>query len=198
MEERKRRLRRLVRAARRHIPEDAREAAHRAMAARLDEVVLARGARVVAVYAAMGGEADPSAFDRRWVAEGGVVAFPRVVGPGAMDFRRVDDPDTLVAGYRGIREPPEDAPRVPWEDIDVLVVPGVAFDLQGHRLGQGGGFYDRMLATAPAPYAVGLAYELQVVDHVPRGEHDMQVDAVVTERRTLRFPRVREPSDETR
>lgn len=160
------------------------------MAEALDALAAERGARVVAVYAAQPAEADPSPFDRRWVAEGGVVVFPRVDGPGVLTFHRVDDPDALVPGFEDIREPAADTPTLPWEEVDLLVVPGVAFDDSGHRLGQGGGFYDRLLAREPRPFAVGLAYELQVVDRVPRDPHDMQVDAVITERRTLRFPRV--------
>ena len=69
----------------------------------------------------------------------------------------------------------------------MIVVPGVAFDARGGRLGYGGGFYDRFLASAgEGAIRIGICFEVQVVDEVPMAGHDLRVDAVVTEQRVLR------------
>lgn len=155
------------------------------MAARLLALADERAARTVAVYAAVGREADPREAAAAWLAAGLTVAWPRVVGT-ALRFHRAAGLDALEAGYRGILEPRPQAPLVPLEAIDLLVVPGVAFDRRGGRLGQGGGFYDRLLA-APArrALAVGLGYAVQLMDEVPTEAHDQRLDAVITERELL-------------
>ena len=83
--------------------------------------------------------------------------------------------------------PRASCPEIAHADIDWVLVPGVAFDARGHRLGYGGGFYDRLLPGVPvtAPRVAG-AFEMQIVDQVPTAPHDVGDDVVVTERRTLR------------
>ncbi len=183
MEEAKEAWRRRARAARRALPGWARERAHVAMGERLMALSREVGARVVGVYAATADEADPGEFARRWLQAGGSVAWPRVEEAGGLGFHRVRSADDLVPGFRGIREPAAAAPRVAPAELDLLVVPGVAFDRRGGRIGQGGGYYDRLLAD-PALRAlrVGLAYAAQVVACVPAEGHDREVEVVLTER----------------
>ena len=96
----------------------------------------------------------------------------------------------VVGGYQGIPEPLPDCPRVAREAIDFVLVPGVAFDLAGRRLGYGGGYYDRLLPLlSPRAARVAGAFELQLVDRVPAAPHDVAVDAIVTESRALALPR---------
>ncbi len=105
------------------------------------------------------------------------VLFPRMDGP---NLRFQSAPlASLVAGAQGIREPPLDAPEIlPL----AIVVPGRAFDRTGHRLGRGGGYYDRALASLPAPVLlIGFAYAFQVVDELPREAHDRPVQLIVTD-----------------
>jgi 5-formyltetrahydrofolate cyclo-ligase len=87
-----------------------------------------------------------------------------------------------------VLEPPLQAEAVALAEGDLVLVPGVAFDRAGHRLGRGGGFYDRAFpAGAPrAPFLMGVAYEIQLVDVVPHGEGDRCMQAVVTERALYR------------
>ena len=116
------------------------------------------------------------------------VALPRVNPTTRMlDLCALTDLERDVApGYRGIREPlphckPVDPATIAW-----VLVPGVAFDQAGRRLGYGGGFYDRLLPSlASAAARVAGAFELQIVDRVPAAPHDLMVDAIVTEARTL-------------
>lgn len=100
-------------------------------------------------------------------------------------------PDAALSpGRYGVPEPTTDA--VPaLGPSDVVVVPGMAFDLGGNRLGTGGGWYDRTFPNPDAgrdPWLVGFAYAVQVVDAVPHGPHDRRMDAIVTERGLYRVP----------
>ena len=89
------------------------------------------------------------------------------------------DTSTLVETRYGIMEPKERHPLPP-ESIDVVLVPGIGFDRGGGRLGRGGGFYDRFLATVRPPIVLGVCFEEQIVEAVPRVKHDQYMSAVVT------------------
>ena len=98
--------------------------------------------------------------------------------------------DGLRAGHLGVMEP-VDVRWIDGEKIDLAVVPGVAFDAAGRRLGHGGGYYDRILdrlgrGGGGALFRVGLAFEFQVFESIPAAEHDVCMDAVVTGKRVLR------------
>lgn len=143
-------------------------------------------ARVVLAYAAMPEELDPAPAVAALRERGITIAYPRVEAPGVLGLHRVDDEGDLVEGMFGIREPAEHAPQVGRGAVDVVIVPGVAFDESGMRLGYGGGYYDRLLPTLP-PHAlhVGYAYDEQVVDELPAEEHDVHMDLVVTPTRVI-------------
>jgi 5-formyltetrahydrofolate cyclo-ligase len=97
--------------------------------------------------------------------------------------------DELVPARFGLLEPPSDSLRLASaKDAGVIIVPGVAFDRQGRRVGFGGGYYDRLLSTATAP-SVALSYEGQLIEEAPMDGHDIPVDIVVTERAVYRSPR---------
>lgn len=89
------------------------------------------------------------------------------------------EPDALVETKYGLLEPRKKHP-VPPESLDVVIVPGLAFDSVGGRLGRGGGFYDRFLALARPPVSIGVAFEEQIVDHIPLEPHDQQLSAIAT------------------
>lgn len=90
------------------------------------------------------------------------------------------DLSELRAGPYGVREPAYDKKRVGnLGDLDLIVVPGVAFDEEGGRLGRGAGYFDRFLAEASRAYKIGLAFEFQIVKKVPRESHDIHVDEVL-------------------
>jgi 5-formyltetrahydrofolate cyclo-ligase len=94
----------------------------------------------------------------------------------------------LLPGPIGIPEPRPEAIRpVEVKRMDLFIVPGIAFDERGNRLGQGAGYYDRLLApVAERIPIIGLAFELQLVEHVPTGDHDIRVNWIITEKRTIR------------
>ncbi len=100
---------------------------------------------------------------------------------------RIEGFDELERGHYGIREPKEDLIRpIPPEELDAVVVPAVAFDLQGHRLGYGGGYYDRYLPGAPQAIRIGAAFTCQIVAEIPADPHDVRMDRIVTDREIIR------------
>lgn len=171
---------RTVRAA---LAPDVLAAASAAICGHLGAVVAAHGATRIGVYAAGPREVDVDPAARMWLAAGLQVAYPRVTGVGAMAFHAVRAIPDAATGAFGLREPPGSAPVV--ENLDLVVVPGLAFDREGGRLGHGGGYYDRWLAGvtgAPAgPSTVGVCMAAQMVGAVATGRHDIVVDTVVTE-----------------
>jgi len=124
-------------------------------------------------------------------AAGKTVALPRVnMATRMLELHCVTDiGQDVAAGYRGIPEPLDHTPPISAAAIEWILVPGVAFDLTGRRLGYGGGFYDRLLSqvTPQVPRTAG-AFDLQIVPVVPAAPHDLKVDAIVTEQRTLALP----------
>jgi len=96
---------------------------------------------------------------------------------------KVKDLSSLKKGYAGIMEP--EGESVSPEKIDIVVVPAVAYDLKGHRLGYGKGYYDRFLKSTQA-LKVGVAYDFQVVDQLPVEEHDIPVDLIITPTRIIK------------
>ena len=139
------------------------------------------GKPVLGFYMATGDEA-PTLGWMRWFHENGwQVALPRfTAGQAGMEFAVWDNPlddEMLEPGLMGIAQPAGSAPAIV---PDALVVPLVAFTAEGHRLGQGGGHYDRWLAANPVELAIGLAWDVQCVDALPIEAHDRPLDAVVT------------------
>ena len=148
-----------------------------------EDLALAPGS-IVGGYHALPEEADPALLLARLVETGCTVAFPRVTGKDQpLEFHHVPDGEVLAPGSFGIPEPLESWPRaVP----DVLLVPLLAFDAKGHRLGYGGGFYDRTLALLNAP-AIGIAYAGQEISSIPFSPHDRTLNMVLTEQGIRRF-----------
>lgn len=145
-------------------------------------------AQRVAAYRAIGGEVDLSAAIEGLTQSGVAVSLPRVVGEQLDFVAWTADQPTKIGPY-GISEPVGGIPQ-PFSTHDVALVPVVGFDRLGQRLGQGGGYYDRLIAAAaPCPFLIGVAYEHQRVEALPIEPWDMPLDAVVTEAGCTRFPR---------
>lgn len=139
------------------------------------------GARRVALYAPKGSEVDTAALDRALRAQGIELVYPVVVDGEKQLVFRVAAPDELVPARYGLREPAREAPAIALDALDVIFVPGIAFDRQGGRVGWGRGHYDATLAATPGARRIGLAFDCQVQDRVPAEPHDALLHAVVTE-----------------
>ena len=152
--------------------------------------------RTVAVYAAMGSEVDPAAFAAAAAARGWRVAYPCMLSTAdataygqRMCMRAVATGDVGTAPFiahptRAFAATDIDSDRfpiVPAEALDMVVVPLVAFDHTGARLGYGGGCYDRYLPTVSAScQIVGIAFDEQRVDHVPTDTHDLPLPNIIS------------------
>jgi 5-formyltetrahydrofolate cyclo-ligase len=135
-------------------------------------------------------EVDLRSLDASLRARGVRVAYPALTEPTdsgrSMVFRFPGAPDAMVESPLGLREPPESAPPATIGDLDAIVVPALAIDPRGHRIGYGGGFYDRALASAaPHTVTIGVAYEFQLLAEIPQTEGDIAVRWVVTDARAL-------------
>lgn len=156
------------------------------LAAHADLLRVPSGA-VVAGYHAHQDEADPALLLQALARAGAHIAFPRVTAKDVvLEFHVMPDGEILRPGAYGIYEPPEHWPRVV---PDILLVPLLAYDDHGYRLGYGGGYYDRTLAGLPDARAVGIAYAGQRMDFLPHGRHDYPLHAILTETGLTEFPR---------
>ena len=108
------------------------------------------------------------------------VYFPRVNGP-SLDFYRIHNLEQLKPGKFGVLEPEPNLFKADPQEIGLFIVPGLAFDKSGNRLGYGKGYYDRALSNIPEHRKVGIAYGFQVRDSVPADDNDQKVGAIVTE-----------------
>lgn len=170
------------------LSEAQRAAASSRICNRLTELFSPRGVQCALAYVPLAGEPDVRPWARAALASGMRLALPLVDwARREMSARLAMSVDAgLETGCHGVQGPPMSAARVPLAQVDAIVVPGLAFDPRGGRLGRGGGFYDRLLAEAPArTLVVGVCFDVQVVDRVPREAHDRPVHRVVTERRMI-------------
>lgn len=153
------------------------------------------GPRILAGYFGIRGEIDLTKLLVEQAADGTRIAMPILDRhrPGSMHFRVWSPGAPLCRNAFGIPEPCQDARRVWRRELDVVLVPLVAFDASGHRLGMGGGYYDRYFAprlhsTGKRPRLIGIAHAFQQVPCVERQPWDVPLDAVITEAGWTRFP----------
>lgn len=148
-----------------------------------------RKARVIASYVDKGNEVQTRPLIRKALASRKNVLVPIVNKERRnLDFSEIKNLDELVPGAFDIPEPKPDYRRLTdMETIEVVLVPGIAWDFDGYRVGWGKGYFDTVLKLLPdKSAAVGLAFDLQVVDRVPRAQFDLPVDMVVTETKVAR------------
>jgi 5-formyltetrahydrofolate cyclo-ligase len=168
------------------LPAEARQAAAEAIAARAFPLKTAPGA-VVSGFMPLKSEINPLPLMQKLSAAGARLALPRIVGRGSpLSMRAWEFGADLDRGQWGIREPKADAPEV---DPDVVLVPLLAFDRAGYRLGYGAGYYDmtikRLRALKPVVTAIGVAFAVQEVPKVPATPRDERLDLVLTEREVI-------------
>lgn len=138
--------------------------------------------KTVLCYVSMADEVQIRPLIERWLEAGVTVALPKVTGKGQMEAVTLSSFDDLLEGEYGILTPdPEKGEVIPPEKLDLIIVPGVAFDTRGERLGMGAGFYDAYMSRAVNAKRIALAYSCQLVANVPMEEHDVLVHKIITE-----------------
>ena len=143
-------------------------------------------ARCVGFYVSSGHEVKTHEMIRDCFQMGKQVVVPKCGEKAAdMSLFRIDSFDDLMPGAFGILEPSDPIDKVELDVVDVLIVPGIGFDRLGHRLGQGGGYYDAILGSRPRAVVIGIAFAVQVVDAIPVEAHDAIVDLIVTENEVI-------------
>lgn len=145
----------------------------------------------VMIYWPLPPELDVSGIARAALAAGKRVCLPRM----DWESKRISPVEIadlgrdLVVGRYGIQEPGPDRPVFPLDKVDLIVVPGLAFDITGNRLGRGAGFYDRFLAeTGMAAATCGVCFEIQVMDRLPTDDWDIPLNFLATEDRFIEIP----------
>lgn len=135
-----------------------------------------KSAKVVGAYYAFGSEVKTDLILEKAKALGKKVALPSAEGE-SLTFYELSSGKYLVKGRFGIMEP---LPYGPVDRMDLLVVPGIAFDKKGYRLGYGKGYYDKFLAKKSV-FSIGLAYSFQLLGSLPKAKYDKRLDAIATE-----------------
>jgi 5-formyltetrahydrofolate cyclo-ligase len=194
LREEKRALRRAMAEERDTLPAESRDL----MAGRASEYFLelpeVRNAHTVAGFVSTRSEIDTEPLLQALRQRGIDVVLPRVstgLIPPRLRFHRIENKDDLVFGIFGLLEPSLDSPEVAAHAIDVFMVPGLAFDQRGARVGYGGGYYDELAAyvrahpDATAARFIGYAFDFQLVDTCPSGEWDVPLDCIVTNERVV-------------
>jgi 5-formyltetrahydrofolate cyclo-ligase len=173
-------LRRQMRALRDAIDQPTRAAASRRAARLLGQLPGWRDVSTLAIYLPQGGELDTSDICAHAVRESKEVYLPVLVPGNRLDFARWQPGETLTPNRFGIPEPGDDAERREPDALDLICLPLVAWNGHGDRLGMGGGYYDRSLATCSS-VKVGIGYELQRSETLVPEPWDVRLDFVLTE-----------------
>ncbi|MCB9080260.1 MAG: 5-formyltetrahydrofolate cyclo-ligase [Lewinellaceae bacterium] len=154
-----------------------REAWDQDLCRQLAALIAQRQPQTVHTYLPMAGEVDFFPVIASLLADGVTVVAPKTLPRRQLENRILQSLTELEPGVMGTSFPAN--PGIYTGTYDMIIVPGLAFDAEGYRLGYGGGYYDTFLAEHPEAWKVALAYPFQVVDQVPREDHDVPVDGVL-------------------
>jgi 5-formyltetrahydrofolate cyclo-ligase len=185
----KKELRKQIITARDHLTDEEITAKSATIAEKLYSLPAFDRAETIMYFVSFGSEVDTRPMVEETIRRGKIALAPKAV-PQSRELipsKILDWESDLVPGYYNIPEPRAGAlrPYAP-EQIDLLIVPGVAFDLKGNRLGYGGGYYDRFFSLLKTDTSlVALVFDLQIVPEVPVDEWDRPVDCVITEKRLI-------------
>lgn len=180
-------LRKEISQKRRTLDDDFVKAASETIVGTLKNLSELRSANIVMSYMPHGKEVDINPLNGWILDQGKILCLPRVISPTEMEARIVTSlKHGLSNGSFGIMEPTADNQLIENSKIDIVLVPGLAFDKTGNRMGHGAGYYDRFLSNCPKrTLFVGVAYWFQVFDSIPSDLYDVRVHKIVTEKHTI-------------
>ena len=158
--------------------------------ARIKKLPVYEKAKTVMFYLSYGSEVATDAMISSALEEDKNVIVPAIQNPGdgkmfAVKLYRLEDAYQSVYGIRQPEINQEDI--VEKDEIDLVFVPGIAFDYEGFRVGYGKGYFDRWLEKVPFEKSIGLAYDFQVTDKMPTGKYDLPVGTIITEKRIIQI-----------
>jgi len=142
-------------------------------------------AQRIMAFLSMPGEICLDSLLDQAIREGRHVYVPRCLSRGVMEAVRLDSVSTAVNGKYGIRTAPAENLSASPDTLDLILVPGVAFDEKGWRLGHGAAFYDRFLPKAQQASWIGIVWDMQIVPTVPKESHDVCIPFILTEQRYI-------------
>ena len=138
----------------------------------------------IALYSDINSEVSTINIFKKSSLNGKKLYFPKVVD-SSLNFYLVNDFSELEPCYKGIFEPSAEAKKVSKKDIDLILIPGLGFDTEGNRLGYGEGFFDKYLKNMPRHKSVALAFDFQILNHIPTSVHDVRIGWILTESRVV-------------
>jgi 5-formyltetrahydrofolate cyclo-ligase len=148
-----------------------------------------QSSRSLGIYYSIGSEVKTFAIIRHSLENKKEIALPRIIDSTKIQFFKVMEDRfekiKFTKGKNGIFENSMSTTII--DKIDLLIIPGIAFDLKGNRIGYGKGYYDRFLSLYKAKCKMGLSYDCQIINEIPNNEHDIPVDIIITEKRTIRI-----------
>ena len=170
------------------IPPEVRKAKSRMIRASLLSLEEFRNAGIIFFFASFRTEVDTTELIKMSLSMGKRVVLPKVdAATHDLLLFEVRDSAGLAPGYMGIPEPSAEAEQMGINDVDIVIIPGAGYDVSGNRVGYGGGYYDRLLSGLQKDIPViAPAFEEQVLDSIPSEPHDIRVNVIVTDRRTIR------------
>ena len=185
----KKQMREMVLARRDAMSSAARTAASHAIVEKVCALPNYQEANVVLIYMGFGSEIETQRLFERILADAKMAVLPRVDRASqSLILHAVRHISELETNKWGIREPRADAPSLPIDAIEFMLMPGVAFDRSGNRLGYGRGYYDKLLSAAsPALARVTAGFACQIVDAVPVGPNDQKIDMIITENEIIKL-----------
>jgi 5-formyltetrahydrofolate cyclo-ligase len=143
----------------------------------------------VGIYYSIGSEVKTFDIIKHSLENKKEIALPRVIDSTKIQFFKIMEDKfekiKLTKGKYGIFENSMSTTII--DKIDLLIIPGIAFDLKGCRIGYGKGYYDRFLSLGKSKCIMGLSYESQIINEIPNNEHDIPVDIIITEKRIIRI-----------
>ena len=177
----KKQIRKEILALRKAMSEELQERYSQSIVQKVIDHAAYKEAEMMYCYIDAKGEVKTKALIEDAWRNGKKVAVPRVHGD-IMEFYLISSYEQLTAGYFGIMEPAESCEMVTEiSEKSVVIMPGVAFDKSGNRIGYGKGFYDKYFSAHPDVYKIAVAYSLQVVEAIEADEHDVRANCVITE-----------------
>jgi len=146
-----------------------------------------RCAQTIFVFVSFGSEVDTHGFIEQSLKDGKTVGVPKIITKEqGIEVLKITGLGDLKPGYYGILEPVEGCQPIASDDIDLIIMPGVAFDRSGGRIGYGAGYYDRYLAAmTKSVRKIALGYSFQVLDYVPTEDFDIRIDGIITDEEVI-------------